>query len=51
MMLREEFSSVTSCPLEDEERLFSPSDRASRSKRNIIRTYGPGQTVRRELRE
>jgi len=44
-MLHEEFASVTSCPLDDDERLFAPPSS------NIIRTYGPGQTVPRELRE
>ena len=45
LMLHEEFASVTSCPLDDDERLFAPPSS------NIIRTYGPGQTVPRELRE
>jgi hypothetical protein len=44
MMLREEFASVTSCPLDDEERLFAPLESAS--SRNIVRPTGAGQTIR-----
>jgi len=44
MMLREEFASVTSCPLDDEERLFAPLESAS--SRSIVRPTGAGQTIR-----